>query len=330
MQRKQKVRMEDQSAEEAGDEETEVATSKEGPEADAPEESSQLSDGSSKGWTPTDFYSSLPYQSDGIWEEEETALINDIPDEVEYHPVGGVNEEQETQRQAERQARAGRQDPADRWRSSSVSRDLWKISGDRAFVTIYHHRARKTLFVPSGIGFTIPADEFRNERYTACVQVGTGRMVAFSGERGGRPRDRVLDLQGNELPWEVYSPGGDDDEDEEPDRESGEEEEATPSTMYQSSPAQACSGEDSRSRSRSRRSGGRDRGAREAEVYVDLLRGLGEATAEEWAKVLATGNVEEAARLLWTVRRERGLDNLRGVEESLRSKAFCTQIFWTI
>lgn len=149
-------------------------------------------------------------------------MINDIPDEVEYHPVGGVNEEQETQRQAERQARAGRQDPADRWRSSSVSRDLWKISGDRAFVTIYHHRARKTLFVPSGIGFTIPADEFRNERYTACVQVGTGRMVAFSDnwrERGEADPEigywtgrTILVFQGNELPWEVYPPGGDDDE----------------------------------------------------------------------------------------------------------------------
>ena len=101
--------------------------------------------------------------------------------------------------------------------------------------------------------------------------------------------------------------------------------------MYQSSPAQACSLRTPGANAEAPRSGARDGGAREAEVYVDLLKGLGEATAEEWAKVLATGNallekagsVEEAARLLWTVRRERGLG-------SLRSKAFCTQIFWTI
>ena len=79
------------------------------------------------------------------------------------------------------------------------------------------------MFVPSGIGFTIPPQEFRNERYTVCKQVGTGREVAFEDnwrERGeanpaigfwtGRT---ILVFQGKELPWVVHSPGEGDEED---------------------------------------------------------------------------------------------------------------------
>lgn len=269
-----------------------------------------MSDGSSKGWTPTDFDSSLPYQSNGIWSEEDTKLVENIPDEVEYFNVYGTDEEQESQRQADRQARAGGQDPAERWRPNERSTDLWKISGDRDFVTVYHHRAELGLLSPG---------KFRNERYTACSQVGTGREVAFAdnwrlrGETdpgiGYWVGKTILVFQGKELPWEAY-PSEEEYEPGEPEGdvegEESEEFEETPSTMYVSSSAQACEGERSRSRSRSRRSGGSDHGEREAEDYVEILISLGDATANEWAKVLKAGNdlldkagsVEPAARLL--------------------------------
>ncbi len=70
------------------DELTEAATSGEGP-GRAP---SVVSEGSSKWWTPTDFYSNLPYQRDGIWAEEESVLAAEIPGHVDYFAVGDRRE----------------------------------------------------------------------------------------------------------------------------------------------------------------------------------------------------------------------------------------------
>ena len=312
-------------------------------EEDAP------SEGSSKWWTPTDFYSNLPYQRDGIWAEEETDLANEIPEQVDYLAIGYPNDVWRARRQAGRQSEASRaggqdgevsHDPDEAVSAAVAGTDLWKISGDRAFVTVYHHLARRKLFVPSGIGFTIPPQEFRNERYTVCTQVGTERQVAFEDnwrERGEANPEigfwtgrTILVFQGKELPWVTYSATydrGDDNENmdddfpgEEDPSEGGEEE--TPLTVYRSSSLSGVGSGRSRSRSRTRRSGGREEHQLAGE-YVDLLSSLGDPTAEEWAKVLVAGNrllkeagsVEEAARWLWSARQEKGLDNLKGVEE---------------
>ena len=167
------------------DEITEVATSGEGP-GRAP---SVLSEGSSKWWTPTDFYSDLPYQRDGIWAEEESGLADEIPDHVDYFAVGDPREVVEALCR-EGQTGAGSQDTQQGPPLDGL--DVWKVSGDRAFVTIFHQLARRKMFVPSGIGFTIPPQEFRNERYTVCKQVGTGREVAF--EDNWRERGATLRL----------------------------------------------------------------------------------------------------------------------------------------
>lgn len=61
--------------------------------------------------------------------------------------------------------------------------------------------------MPSGIGFTIPPQEFRNERYTVCKQVGTGREVAFEDnwrERGeANPAQFWFSKAKNYLGWYI-------------------------------------------------------------------------------------------------------------------------------
>ena len=318
-------------ATEVEDDATEEASTGDGPRNPP----SVPSEGSSKWWTPTDFYSNLPYQIDGIWAEEEPMMDENNSGQAGLCSVGDPSENRESQQQAERQARAGvragTQGAADQWRPRGEGTDTWRISGDGTFVTIYHNLARKRMFIPSGIGFTMPPQDFRNERYTVCKQIGTGREVAFVDnwrERGEANPEigfwtgrTVLVFQGKGLPWEIYN--AEENEDDEDENDFGEEdppeeeEEVTPSTMFQSPLASEFEEGRSRSRSRARSSGGRREGHQEA------LLSLGEPTAEEWAKILRAGNcllekaksVEEAARWLWRARREKGLDNLKGIQE---------------
>ena len=269
------------------------------------------SEGSSKWWTPTDFYSNLPYQIDGIWADEEPMMDENDSGQAGLCSVGDPSEDRESQQQAERQARAGvragTQGAADQWRPPAEGTDAWRISRDRTFVTVYHNLARRRMFVPSGIGFTMPPQDFRNERYTVCKQIGTGREVAFVDnwrERGEANPEigfwtgrTVLVFQGKGLPWEIYN--AEENEDDEDENDFGEEdppeeeEEVTPSTMFQSPLASEFEEGRSRSRSRTRSSGGRREGHQEADEYVDLLSGMGEGPT---SRELPVGESQECGR----------------------------------
>ena len=68
---------------------------------------------------------------------------------------------------------------------------------------------------------------------------------------------------------------------------------------------------------------GASTGAREAKALLDCCEEVGDGTSEDWercldkgtALLLAVGSPEAAASALWTERRQRGQDNLKGVHD---------------
>jgi len=226
-------------------------------------------------------------------------------------------------------------------------RDFYQVG--EGHLVVMHVEPRRTYFVPyPGFGHEqgFGPEDLRSERLTVCKYHGRGPFQLLtvghyqddwriSGERnpdlGYWVGYSMFAFEGWNLPWydefwgsddhdggpEGGDPEDDNGNDEEDFQEEGEEESEseTSSTSYGSQ----------RSRSLRRAGGCRDNNPvmEKARQYVEMVNKLGNGTKSDWANVLkcgdellaTAGGVQEAAGALWEVRKEKGLDNLRGVRD---------------
>lgn len=215
--------------------------------------------------------------------------------------------------------------------------DQWEVSIQQGQMTIYHHVPRTEFFVPGGVGFPCDVETLRNERSTRCMGTyADGQTFSIEWMDNWRiegPANpelppwtgyTVFTLQGRSLdgvdhPAEMEgtssSEGTEVGDEELEDLDGGQTDEQQPG---------GGRGYDHAGATGPDRGGG---GAAEtldcARDYIEAVRAIGGGTPSAWNVVRekgdvllqSAGSVEGAARSLWSVREEKGMNNLKGVRD---------------